>query len=79
MSHHKLYVDGIEWYPDGTVLKCEKSISSLPAASSSGELSRKEEAADNDAGTIGSYYAQTRPIITRHPPETTPRPPIISI
>ena len=30
-------------------------------------LSRKEEAADNDAATIGSYYAQTHPIITQHP------------
>ena len=27
-------------------------------------LSRKEAAADNDAATIGSYYAQTQPIIT---------------
>ena len=34
-------------------------------------LSRKEEAADNDAASIGSYYAQTHPIITRHP---HPRP-----
>ena len=43
-------------------------------------LSRKEAAADNDAATIGSYYAQTQPIITPPSPSApNPRSRIVSI